>query len=200
MDVRITAADSPWRADVVYTLPAEFRRPIRVRCVGLLIVSAVLYASGRGAGLASLTSLIALVTGPLGLFYGLIYLWRGRFRTRVTAEGIEIRGYFNHFLPWREILGVEVRGYGPSMRIDDNYHSSYLRRSIGDRAPSVSVDISPSDRAARLATVRVVRANGSRCLLRAPLVPEWASDPQFDDKVRQLQKLCQQYGWTALQR
>lgn len=192
MDVRITDADKPWGADIVYTLPAAFRRPILVRFVLLLTVTALLFGSGRGAGL---TSLLALAIAPLAACYGLTYLWRGRFRTRVTAEGIEIRGYFNHFVPWEEVRGIEVRGYGSSMRLDDSFYSSYLRRAYGNRAPSIAAgDGSPSGRMARLATVRVVRANGGRWLLRAPLVAEWASDPHFDDKARQLQRLCQHYG------
>ncbi len=98
-------------------------------------MTVLLFGSGRGAGL---TSLLALGIAPLAACSGLTYLWRGRFRTRVTAEGIEIRGYFNHFVPWEEVRGIEVRGYGSSMRLDDSFYSSYLRRAYGNRAPSIA--------------------------------------------------------------
>jgi hypothetical protein len=42
--------------------------------------------------------------------------------------------------------------------------------------------------------VHLVRTSGRRMVLRAPLVTSWAIDPYFDQKTRQMQEQCNQYG------
>jgi Bacterial PH domain len=137
----------------------------------------------------------AWLTGVLAVISGITYLWRGRFATKVTSRGIEARGYINHFVPWEDIAGVEVNGYGPAdARLTESYTSTqYVRaRTVGGGGRAVSRG--SSGRLARLDTIRVVRARGRKLLLPAPRVAGWAADPDFDDKARQLQALCQQYG------
>jgi hypothetical protein len=144
-------------------------------------------------------SLFPLATtgfGALALYNGAAYWWRQRFRTRLTAQGILIRGYFNHFVPWDNIKSFEVGGYGESRPLDDDLsvtrvsrYGSYQR--AGGRAGNTG-------RRARLATVHVVRVRGRKMLLRAPLVTSWAPDPYFEQKTSQLQELRGQYGTRRL--
>src|SRR5262245_33887977 len=72
--------------------------------------------------MAGLTALLALtplpvamrdaawLTGALAAGYGVTYLWRGRFVTRVTNRGIEAHGYVNHFVPWEDVAGLRIGG------------------------------------------------------------------------------------------
>jgi hypothetical protein len=130
--------------------------------------------------------------GGLALYHGLAFCWRRRFRTKITARGLLIRGYFNHFVPWDNVKSFEVGGYGDSRRLDDDLsvrmvspYGAYQR--AGGRAANMG-------RRARLGTVHVVRVHGHKMLLRAPLVTSWAPDPYFDEKTHQLQELRGHYG------
>jgi hypothetical protein len=110
----------------------------------------------------------------------------------VTDRGIQIRGYFSHFVPWHEIRGINTSGYGGSRAINDSLDG--LVTSSGRRYTSRRGGISTSGRRARLATIRVVRSSGRAQLLRAPLVTSWAPDPEFDNKARELRQLCVRYA------
>jgi hypothetical protein len=179
--------------DVEYRLSREFRQPVLSRLIISVILTAVLW------------SLLATPFYPLAYFAGSItaafavwslgaYLWRGRFRTTVTGRGIEMRGYFNHFVPWDQVSAIEIGGYGsPHMRLDDTFRSEIrvARRYRSYGGPNAR---STSGKMARLATLKVVRTNGRKLMLRAPIVTGWASDPYFSDKARQLQQLCNLYA------
>jgi hypothetical protein len=187
------AADSFLTGDLaVFTPPAQYRRPLLIRFILLLIVTVAFLASDWGR--TGMTTVLAWVTGPAAAWCGILYCWRGRFRTVVSRDGIEVYGYFRHFVPWHEVARMEVRGRS-GMRLDDHFRVSYLSRAFGDRpVPRVPCyGGAPSDRA-RLATVRLIRTSGSGLPLRAPVVTEWAADPYFGDKARQLQQLCGQFG------
>jgi hypothetical protein len=110
----------------------------------------------------------------------------------VTDRGIQIRGYFSHFVPWHEIRRINTSGYGGSRAINDSLDG--LVTSSGRRYTSRRGGISTSGRRARLATIRVVRSSGRAQLLRAPLVTSWAPDPEFDNKARELRQLCVRYA------
>ncbi|HEY2641606.1 MAG TPA: hypothetical protein VGI66_17185 [Streptosporangiaceae bacterium] len=141
---------------------------------------------------------IGWATGALAVIFGVTYLWQGRFGTRVTGRGIQIRGYFNHFLPWSDVSDMEVGGYGPAnMRLDASYHTMRTVRVGVPTGPIVVRGGGHSDRMARLATIKVVRTNGSKLTLRAPRVTGWASDSDFNDKAKQLQQLVLQYGQVS---
>jgi hypothetical protein len=81
----------------------------------------------------------------------------------VTDRGIETRGYFNHFVPWHEIRGINTSGYGGSRAINDSLDG--LVTSSGRRYATRRGGISTSGRRARLATIRVVR---SSCVCGTP--------------------------------
>jgi len=187
------AADGVLTGDlVVFTPSAQFRRPLLIRFILLLIVTVAFLASDWGR--IGMTTVLAWVTGPAAAWCGIMYCWRGRFRTVVSRSGIEVCGYFRHFVPWPEVAGVEVRGRS-GMRLDEHFRVSYLSRTFSDRpVPKIPCyGAAPSDRA-RLATLRLIRTSGSSLPLRAPVVTEWAADPYFGDKARQLQQLCGQFG------
>ena len=71
---------------VVFTPSAQFRRPLLIRFILLLTVTAVFYASDWGR--IGMTTVLAWVTGPAAAYCGIMYSWRGRFRTVVTSAGI----------------------------------------------------------------------------------------------------------------
>jgi hypothetical protein len=180
--------------EVEYRLSAQYRRPALPKFVVMAVLAVV-------CALTPLTVLDAgvAVFGALAVYFGVSYVWRGRFRTRVTSRGIEVRGYFNHFVPWEQVRDIEVTGFGSDrMGLDPDF---------SDSAPYVSASIRGLARASlpakgsemsRLASIAVVRADGHKVRLRAPLVSGWAPDPDFEDKARQLEQLCVRYGRGAI--
>jgi hypothetical protein len=121
------------------------------------------------------------------------YVWRGRFRTVLNPQGIRVRGYFNRFIPWSAVTGFRVRSQGPARSsLDDDRAAGPItvsragirgQRMVEDRRP-------PKVRV----VVQVVRVNGHRVTLRAPVVTGWSSDSDFDDKVRLMQEWQHRYG------
>jgi hypothetical protein len=175
-----------------YRLPPRYVRPNRTQFITLGAVTVLLAFAWERGHEVSLVYL-ALISGVFAVYHGAAYIWRGRFRTRLTSEGVEICGYFNHFVPWRDVQGFEVGGYGDSRPLNAGYDVRVAVAGRGSyrRSPG---RIANTGRRARLGTVHLVRTSGRRMLLRAPLVTGWAPDPYFDQKARQLQELGGQYG------
>jgi hypothetical protein len=176
-----------------YRLGPEYRRPYLARFI-LFGVLTVLLAALWTQGHSSLWLVLDSFIGPVATYYGVVYLWRDRFRTRLTTQGIEIRGYFNHFVPWREVKAITEDGYGSSQPLDADYdirlvspRGAPYRRSGGRAGATMG-------RRAKLGVVRVVRFRGKSMMVRAPLVTSWAPDPYFEQKLRHLQDLSRQYG------
>lgn len=175
-----------------YRLSRRYGRPalIRIALLGLVaLIAGLPFALGRGTGPIGLVLFVGC--GVIVLYNAGATLWRARFCTRVRRDGIEIHGYFNHFVRWQDVQGVLSSGYGGARAINDAIEGMvtasgrrYYPRRYG----------SSMGRRARIATVRLVRADGHPMLLRAPLVAAWAPDPEFDNKTRQLQGFCQQYA------
>jgi hypothetical protein len=139
--------------------------------------------------------IVAALCGLAAAGYAVAYAWQGRFRTVLTPEGVRVRGYFNHFVPWSAVAGFAVRRHGADSSALDaggespappmTVYRSALRGSAGpkrSRPPSL------------LITVQVVRTNGHRLTLRAPAVTGWQSDADFDDKVALMEQWRRQYG------
>jgi Bacterial PH domain len=179
--------------ELEYRLSPQYRRPARTHFLFMAALTVVCVVTRL-----QVLDGAAIVTGALTIFFAVSYAWRGRFRTRVTSQGIEARGYFNHFVPWEQVRDVEVTEFGPD-RVQlgegpDAPHYTRLRLT----GASVSSIRSPGGGMSRLASISVVRADGSKLLLRAPLVSAWAADPDFDRKAWQLDQLCMQHARGAI--
>jgi hypothetical protein len=192
--------------EVVFRLDRGFRRPLVTRgstALAVAVVAAVIAVLGV---IPAFTWGVAGALGAVALCYAARYVWVGRFRTRLSPQGIEIRGYFDHFVPWTDVTDVEVTGVeatgvillgpggrgGLSISEDDpsGPPAQGLERQLADTNDE-------SGFRAKLATVRVARAHGHRLLLRAPLVTAWQSDPQFADKAQTVRRWWQAYGQPA---
>jgi hypothetical protein len=175
--------------ELEYRLSPRYRRPARTYCLLMAALTAVCVVTRL-----QVLDGAAVGTGALAVYFGVSYLWRGRFRTRVTSQGIEARGYFNHFVPWDQVRDVEVTEFGPDrVQLGDGADGPYYTR-LRLAGESVSTIGSRGRGLSRLASISVVRADGSKLLLRAPLVSAWAADPEFDRKAWQLDQVCVQYG------
>ncbi len=179
-----------------YRLAPQYRRPFLSRFIVAGVFTglfAFAVAEKANPGLLVVASLI----GIAALYNGAMYIWRGRFRTRVTTHGIEIRGYFNHFVPWPDVRAIDEEGYGQSQPLDVGYDVRYVRYGTGSRPAFRSGSGrmgNTTGRRARLGVIRIIRRRGKGMMLRAPLVTAWAPDPYFSDKLRQMQVLSTQYG------
>jgi hypothetical protein len=146
--------------------------------------------------------LIALVAVGNAAAYAL----EGVFRTVVTNEGLEVRGYVHRMIPWSEVRAFRVRGLDqadllpPDQSSGSELEPRRLVAGTGLRhAPQWD---RPADRSSRTSTsrvtVEVVRTNGRRVVLPAPIVAGPDGDSEFADKVRQLEQWRQQSaGWQA---
>jgi hypothetical protein len=167
--------------EVVFSLDRRFRAPVVRRFVVSLIFSLVLFLAGGSLVVA------AIILAVVAALSAVTYLWRGRFRTVLRHDGIRIHGYFNHFVPWAEVAGFDVVGYGaPRSMNEEGLPIAYKGRWSGR--------FGPGGRVTRLATVSVIRVNGKRSLLRAPWVTAWSFDPEFDDKVAVMQRWWREHS------
>jgi hypothetical protein len=190
-------AGPSWPSDlnVEFALSRRFRKLWLIRfilasAVTILIAAADLLDSGVRASPPLVV--MELFLGLAAVYNGVIYVWRGRFRTRVTSDGIEIRGYLNHRVPWAEVRAIQVGGYGDSVPLD--YGVGFAASGQpGAYYRSRRITGLTSGRRARLGTVHLICASGRRLLLRAPLVTSWAPDPYFSAKAARLQQLFDQY-------
>jgi hypothetical protein len=209
MTASATGQDGLSGRDVVFRLDRGFRRPLVTRgstALAVAVLAAVVAALGV---IPAFAAGVAAAFAALALGYAVRYVWAGRFRTRLSAEGIEIHGYFDHFVPWRDVTGFAVTGFSLPTRarlpaepyqaesgaVTTGYDS--VRPGAGKlqwQWNMVSQTESTSGYRAKLATVRVARAHGHNLLLRAPLVTAWQSDPKFGDKVQTIHQWWQAYG------
>jgi hypothetical protein len=108
------------------------------------------------------------------------YVWRGRFHTRITAQGLDVQGFLHRFLPWETIKGIEAYNI---QRVKD----------IPVANPNIQGRYSSRDRPRRKrAFVQIVRDNGRIVELPAPLLSDFEHDPQFDAKVKVIRERWQQ--------
>ncbi len=180
-----------------YRLPRQYRRPFLSRFIVAGVFTGLFaFAAAEGANPGFLA--VGGLVGIGAVYNGAMYIWRARFRTRVTAQGIEIHGYFNHFVPWRDVKAVHEEGYGDSQPLDAGYDVRSAWSGLGSRSSPYrrggGAMGSTTGRRARLGVIRIARYRGKGVMLRAPLVTAWAPDPQFSDKLRQIQTLSAQYG------
>jgi hypothetical protein len=185
------ATPDPSGREVRFTLDRGFRRPLVQRGALALVLAGL--AAAVGAVLGTPMFIAAALCGLAAAGYAVAYAWQGRFRTALTPEGISVRGYFNHFVPWTAVAGFAVRRHGAASPPPDGgedpappmvYRSSM--RAMGGTRRTGPPPL--------LVTVQVVRTNGHRLTLRAPAVTGWQSDAGFDDKVRMMEQWRRQHG------
>jgi hypothetical protein len=176
-----------------YRLPSRYRRPSLRRFI-VTGVLAGLFSFGVVDGPNPASVLFVSLFGITAIYNGAMYVWRGRFRTRVTTQGIEIHGYFNHFVPWADVRAVKEEGYGDSQSLAAGYDVRRSYSSPSSRYRRGAGMSSTTGRRARLGVIRIFRRHGKSMMLRAPLVTAWAPDPQFSNKLAQMQTLSAQYG------
>jgi hypothetical protein len=156
----------------------------------LAVITAFLAGSGVVPPLAWAATVLF---GAVTVTQGTLYIWQGRFRTRLSATGIEAHGYVGHFIPWSEVTSLDIGGF----TVPDAGAAAITG------TPWNSPVVQPMSRATfnfeggyrgKLATIRVGRRNGRSVLLRAPLVTSWEDDPGFDDKARVIGQWWHDYG------
>jgi hypothetical protein len=152
--------------------------------------------SGVPGGLGSRSAAGLGRNGALGraaLAQGTLYMWQGRFRTRLSVTGIEAHGYFGHFIPWPEVTGLDIGGFtvpdAEAVAITGTPWNSPVKQPMSRAAFN-----SEAGYRGKLATIRVTQRNGRSVMLRAPLVTSWQDDPGFDDKARVIRQWWHDYG------
>jgi hypothetical protein len=179
--------------DVEYRLSRQYRRPALNRFVAMVVLTVICVVTRT-----TTLEVAAYATGALAVIFGAQYLWQGRFATRVTSRGIEAHGYFNHFVPWQDVRDIEVTSWSAGRLTADEGYGTQTYASASVYGAGVRVRRASPNRMSHIASIKVVRANGSKLRLHAPVVSGWASDPDFDDKARQLDQLCARYGRGAI--
>jgi hypothetical protein len=171
--VRATAWEAGAVEDVEFRPGPRYRNWLLVRATVGLVLGFAFLAVARGQGTLDLIALV-----PLAYAACCLVGWarRGMMSTRLTSQGIAIRGYRSRFVPWQDITAVEVVSYDRAQSIA--VASARTRRSSTAARRS---------RTRKVATVQIVRANGRRIELSAPLVTGIQEDPDFDDKARLIQ-------------
>jgi hypothetical protein len=179
--------------DVVFTPGHGYRAPL-LRRAGIFLVLTAIAAFLAGSGVVpQLAWTAAALLGAATLAQGTRYVWQGRFRTRLSATGIEARGYLGHFIPWSEVTGLDIGGFtvpdAETAAITGTPWNSPVTQPLSRAAFN-----SEAGYRGKLATIRVTRRNGRSVLLRAPLVTSWQDDPEFDDKTRVIRQWWRDYG------
>lgn len=131
----------------------------------LLVLSVVSAALGEAAyGLAGVAAVFFFVAAV-----GSGVKWWGRlnFRTSVSHEEIEVRGYFTRRIPWAEVKGFQIVEYSRVASVPSRRNATF---GGGKKE----------------ACVKIVRHKGRSMALPAPLVTRGTGDSEFDNKVRAL--------------
>jgi hypothetical protein len=190
--------------DVIFTLEPGYRAPFLRRAVTMLIGAALFGFVAANTKFLVAAWALTVAFGLAGVIYLARYLWSARFRTRLCPEGIEARGYFDHFVRWSDVTGIEASGYalpgrrplaGPYVTPSGGVNAGYdtVRAGSGQFRRARRQGSMAGVRA-KLDTVRITRSQGRGLVLRAPVVTAWQSDPQFENKVRLIHQWWQTYS------
>lgn len=193
MEGGTSAGDGLAGHDTVFVLGRGYRVPLLRRgAVALVFAGAAALLASSGF-VPLLTWAAAAAFGAATLCQGLLYLWQGRFRTRLCAQGIQARGYFDHFIPWSDVISIDAGGVSAA-----DSEAAPITGAPWDSAAkqplSRVVYRSEGGYRARLAAVRVTQRSGRSLLLRAPLVTSWQDDPQFEDKARLIEQWWRRFS------
>jgi hypothetical protein len=179
--------------DVVFIPGRGYRAPLLRRAAIFLVLTAIAaFLAGSGV-VPPLAWAAAAFCGAATLAQGTLYIWQGRFRTRLSNTGIEAQCYFGHFIPWSEVTGLDIGGFtvpdAEAAAITGTPWNSPVKQPLS----RVTFNSDGGYRG-KLATIRVARRNGRNVLLRAPLVTSWQDDSGFDDKARVIGQWWHDYG------
>jgi len=188
-----SADDGVAGPDTVFVLPRGYRFPLLRRGAVALVFTGAAAALASSGFLPLLTWAVAAVFGAGTLCQGILYVWQGRFRTRLSARGIEARGYFDHFIPWSDVIRIDA---GQVSAADSAAAPITGAPWDSPAAQPLSRVVRRSEGGyrARLAAVRVTERGGRSLLLRVPVVTSWQDDPQFQDKTRLIEQWWQRYS------
>ena len=190
--------------ELVFKRPRSSRKYLLTRAVTALVLAVLVVVAGD---LQPHVQVIAgYLIGLVAVGNAAAYALGGLFRTVLTNEGIEVRGYAHRVIPWSEVRAFRVRGLDrPELLQPDSGSAGEIgpRRLVAGSGPSWAPQW---DRTAlrsqrtrpRRVTVEVVRTNGRRVVLPAPIVAGPDGDSEFSDKVRQMEQWRQQWaGWQS---
>jgi hypothetical protein len=181
---------------VVFAPGSGYRTPLLRRagvCLAVTAIAALLAGSGVLAPLAwAATALFGAAT----LAQGTLYVWQGRFKTRLSSRGIEACGYFGHFIPWLEVTGLDIHGFALPDADAAPIAGKPWDSPVIQPQSQVTFNSEGGYRG-KLATIRVERRHGRSVLLRAPLVTSWQDDPEFADKAQVIGQWWHDYGQGA---
>jgi hypothetical protein len=192
-------------SELVFKRPPSGRTYLLKRAVTAMIFACLAVLVGESLQPHVLV-FAGYVLGLVAVGNAAAYALEGLFRTVVTSEGIEVRGYVHRVIPWSEVRAFRVRGLNQAGILPPDRGSaneSQPRRLVAGpglrRTPQWD---RPADRGSRTrpsrVTVEVVRTNGRRVVLPAPIVAGPHGDSEFADKVRQLEQWRQHSaGWQS---
>jgi hypothetical protein len=184
--------------ELVFGRDRKARMPLLRRGVTTLVFAGLAAAAAAWFGPPMLVIAGLLGLGAVGC--AAAYVWEGTFRTVLRPDGIHIRRYARRFIPWSDVACFRVRRHG---QLDSapgdprTEHTDQPRALQMGQRNMPEWDRPPDENRRRPSghvTVEVVRANGRRLLLPAPVVSGPEGDYQFNDKVRQLEQWRQHYA------
>ncbi len=187
------AGDQQTGRDAVFALSRGYRAPLLRRGAAALVLAVIAAVVAAAGFVPPFCWAVAAACGAVASSQAALYLWRGRFRTRLSPQGIEARGYFDHFIPWSEVTGVQVQEASPGPADVPAVTGTPWDSPAVQPLSRVRHDSQGGYRA-KLATVRVTRRGRRPVTLRVPLVTAWQDDPDFEDKARLVRQWWLAYG------
>jgi hypothetical protein len=157
--------------NIEFTLEPRFRAHLLRRAITAVILGLLIGAFGLSKHLGFITavSVLCLLYAAASVA---VWFCRGRFVTRLTDEGIEVRRYVTKLLPWSEIREIQTYDFArvAPMRVAAGRSNRSRNTSTGGTKT--------------VACVKVVLASGRKVKLPAPLATRAQSDHLFAEKVR----------------
>jgi hypothetical protein len=165
--------------DVEFRPGGGFSTPSLVRGCVALVFTAVLLTVGLGTTAAGLAWLAA-IPGAAAVLLLTNYFVRRGYRTRLSPQGIEMRGWRTRSVPWTGIRDIQTVTFGRIASVP-----VMGSRRTGGRASRQG----GANR--KVATVRIQNSHGHWIELPAPIVTGTQEDPDFADKARRIREYWQ---------
>jgi len=185
--------------ELIFKRSRSSRKYLMTRAVSGLILAGIVAAAGVSLR-PHILVIAAYLIGLVAAGNAAVYAVQGLFRTAVTNQGIEVRGYVRRVIPWSEVRAFRVKGLDQAELLPPDPESASQagpRRLVASSGVSRmpewdrQANRSPRTGSGRV-TVQVVRTTGRPVTLPAPIVAGPVGDSEFPDKVRQLEHWRQQ--------